>query len=534
MERKSFLFSSGRSFFTLDNSRDKKSEHMQFVLSQTGNACYSIIRKHERRFGENMSSVKKMVTLILIIILTVCASTLSANGAAKTLKMPKIEKNTPLSKNGRLSVSRNKVVNSKGKTFVIKGVSTHGLSWYPEYVNKAGFKSLRDDFGVNTIRLAMYTAEYNGYCTGDLANRKQLKNLIDKGVKYATELGMYVIIDWHILSDGNPKTYQKQAISFFKEIATKYKKHTNVIYEICNEPNGNGSWSKIRSYGKAVIKQIRKIDKKAIIIVGTPTWSQDVDVASSNKITGYKNIAYGFHFYAGTHQQDMRNKLAAAVKGGLPVIVSEFGITAASGNGGVNTSQGNKWMTLLDKYSIGRVCWNLSNKNESSALISSSCSKTSNWKTANLTAQGKWLLKSYTGKSKTSNTPSSSGTSSSGATSSSGGESSSTSGTVSKRSISVKKVNSWKSGKKYYYLYTVTLKNKMGKASSGWTAKIKFNSKPKITEKWNGVYKVSSKTVTIKPVSYNKKIAARDTTELGFIVCSRKKLKVLSSSISIK
>lgn len=40
--------------------------------------------------------------------------------------------------------------------------------------------------------LAMYTEEYNGYCSG--GNQAELRKLINNGVKYATELGMYVII----------------------------------------------------------------------------------------------------------------------------------------------------------------------------------------------------------------------------------------------------------------------------------------------------------------------------------------------------
>lgn len=43
---------------------------------------------------------------------------------------------TPVSANGRLQVKGGRIVNAKGKPFVIKGVSTHGLSWYPQYVNK--------------------------------------------------------------------------------------------------------------------------------------------------------------------------------------------------------------------------------------------------------------------------------------------------------------------------------------------------------------------------------------------------------------
>ncbi len=54
---------------------------------------------------------------------------------------------------------------------------------------------------------------------------------------------------------------------------------------------------------KAVIPVIRENDKDAVIIVGTPTWSQDVDQAAASPISGYKNIMYAFHFYAGNTQR---------------------------------------------------------------------------------------------------------------------------------------------------------------------------------------------------------------------------------------
>ena len=69
-----------------------------------------------------------------------------------------------VSTNGQLQVKGSQIVNENGKPFVIKGVSTHGLSWYPQYVQKKSFQSLKKR-GVNTIRLAMYTEEYNGYCS---------------------------------------------------------------------------------------------------------------------------------------------------------------------------------------------------------------------------------------------------------------------------------------------------------------------------------------------------------------------------------
>ena len=69
---------------------------------------------------------------------------------------------TPVSEHGALSVKGSHLVDAKGKEIQLKGVSTHGIAWFPEYVNKKAFKSLRDDWGANTVRLAMYTEEYGG------------------------------------------------------------------------------------------------------------------------------------------------------------------------------------------------------------------------------------------------------------------------------------------------------------------------------------------------------------------------------------
>ncbi len=289
-----------------------------------------------------------------------------------------------------LQVKGTKLVNAKGKTVQLKGVSTHGLSWFPQYVNQKAFTGMKKNWKINVVRLAMYTAEYNGYCTGDDQNRKNLEKLIDNGVRYATKAGLYVIIDWHILSDGNPKTYQKQAVSFFKKMAKKYKGYSNVLYEICNEPNGGTGWSTIRSYANKIVKTIRKYDKKAVILIGTPTWSQDVDTAAKNPLKGYSNLMYTLHFYAGTHGQSLRDKASAALKAGLPLFVSEFGISDASGNGKLDKTEGKKWLDFLDKNKISYVAWNLSNKGESSALLKASGQKTSGWKKSDLSSWGKW------------------------------------------------------------------------------------------------------------------------------------------------
>lgn len=300
---------------------------------------------------------------------------------------------TPVKKYGKLTVKGTNIVSDKGKTVQLKGVSTHGINWFPQYVTKESFKTFRDEWGVELIRLAMYTAEYNGYCEG--GNQTELKKLVSDGVEYATDLGMYVIIDWHILNDNNPQMNKSDAIKFFKEMSEKYKNHSNVIYEICNEPNGNVSWDNdIKPYAEEVIATIRKNAPDSIVIVGTPTWSQDVDTVAKNPLPSRcGNVMYALHFYAATHKDDLQNKLKTALSSKLPIFVSEFSICEASGNGNLDISSANKWMDILKQNNISYVAWNISNKEEASAFIKPKSNKISGWSDSELTDSAKWFKK---------------------------------------------------------------------------------------------------------------------------------------------
>jgi endoglucanase len=307
-------------------------------------------------------------------------------------KKVKMTGTTPVERHGALSVKGNQLVDRNGNAVALRGVSTHGLSWYPQYVNQESFRFMRDEWGIEVVRLAMYTAEENGYCVGDDDNRQMLKDVIHKGVLAAAELGLYVIIDWHILSDGNPNQNKEQSLAFFRESSKRYQEYDNVIYEICNEPNGDVDWPEIKSYADEVIPVIRQNDEDAIILVGTPTWSQEVDKAQADPITGDNNLMYVLHFYADTHREELRSKLKLAHDGGLPIFVSEFGICDASGSGAVNAEEADKWIGLLESCNISYIAWNLSNKEETSAFFKSSCTKTADYDYDDLSESAKWFI----------------------------------------------------------------------------------------------------------------------------------------------
>ena len=313
---------------------------------------------------------------------------------------------TPVGRHGKLSVQKVDgyaapiMVDQNGVPTQLRGASTHGMHWFPQYVNQNAFQTLRDDWGINMVRLVCYPRDVGsvGYLTGGDSTKQQLDTLIQNGVDYATKLGMYALVDWHVHAY-NPNEYLKEAKIFFTKYATMYKDHDNVLYEICNEPTGtnwySGNGKDLYTYCSEVIKTIRDIDPDAIIICGTNTWSQDVDqvAAKPMKALGYENIMYTFHFYSATHKENLMEKVCLATKDGTPIFVTEFGICSADGNGSYDTENADRWIALLDELNISFACWSYSNCNEKSAYFKSSCSNAGgDWTADDLTTTGKWLI----------------------------------------------------------------------------------------------------------------------------------------------
>lgn len=419
---------------------------------------------------------------------------------------------------GRLRVNGSQLTDSRGAPVQLRGVSTHGIAWFPSYINERCFRQLRREWQVNAVRLAMYTQEYGGYCAG--GDREQLKAWIHQGVTAAAAQDMYVIIDWHILSDGNPRQHEKEAAAFFAGISAKYAGYSHVLYEICNEPNGAASWSDVKAYAESIIRVIRANDKDAVILVGTPHWSQAIDQAAADPLTGYDNLMYTLHFYAATHKEALRGAMIAAVKGGLPVFVSEYGLCDASGNGAIDEPQAAQWIQAMDRYGVSYIAWNLSNKAETSAILRSSCRKTYDFEEADLSDSGLWLYRMLTGKKEA--VPSLSAPPSSMRK-----EPSQTS--ESRRTVSgnaeaalawtAELQNSWESGGQTFFQYGLTIRNTSGAAFSEWAIALPFSGPVTLENGWNGRYTADGATLRIASAAYNGDIPPGGVLDtVGFIV----------------
>lgn len=251
-----------------------------------------------------------------------------------------------------------------------------------KYYNADVVAWVKQDWGAKLIRASMGVDESGGYIDDMAGNKAKVTTVVDAAIAN----DMYVIIDWH---SHHAEDYQSEAVMFFSEMATMYGDTDNVIYEIYNEPLNTTTWAgDVKPYAENVISAIRAIDPDNLIIVGSPTWSQDVDVASNDPITGYINIAYALHFYAGTHKQSLRNKATTAMSNGIALFVTEWGSVDSTGNGDVDIAETATWMTFLSDNNISHANWALNDKNESASVLVPGASVSGSWAASDLTESG--------------------------------------------------------------------------------------------------------------------------------------------------
>ncbi|WP_143591063.1 cellulase family glycosylhydrolase [Thermoactinospora rubra] len=275
---------------------------------------------------------------------------------------------TPVQANGQLRVCGLKLCNEHGKQIQLRGMSSHGLQWYYQCLNTASLDALATDWKADVFRISMYIQE-GGYETNPRMFTDRVHNLIEM----ATARGMYAIVDWHMLTPGDPMYNLDRARTFFTEITQRHNAKKNVIYEIANEPSGV-SWSRIRDYAHQIIPVIRQHDPDAPILVGTRAWSSlgvseggnETEVV--NNPVNASNIMYTFHFYAASHGDQYLATLSRAADR-IPVFVSEFGTQTASGGGGNDFTMSQRYLDLMAQKKISWVNWNYSDDHLSGAVF---------------------------------------------------------------------------------------------------------------------------------------------------------------------
>lgn len=325
---------------------------------------------------QNILSTSKKYTVAVFAVYTLFLSLTVFAGTA------------PVLQHGQLTIEQGKIINQHrqivsfaGPSFFWSNNGYEGEKFY----NATTVKTFVDNWDATIIRAAMAAQGDGSYLTNPEDNIKKVEALVDAAI----ENNIYVIIDWH---SHQAENNTEQAIEFFTYMAKKYGHTPNVIYEIYNEPLKDTDWDTIiKPYSEKLIAAIRRIDADNIIIVGTQTWSQDVDKAANNPIQNAINIAYSLHFYAGTHKKSLRKKAEKALQAGLTLFVSEWGTVNADGDGRIDKHSSEQWLAFLWQHQISHCSWSVTNKKENSAMLKPETTSLGPWQDHELSENGIYL-----------------------------------------------------------------------------------------------------------------------------------------------
>ncbi|MCP3819925.1 glycoside hydrolase family 5 protein [Streptomyces sp. A3M-1-3] len=297
---------------------------------------------------------------------------------------------TPVGTYGKVRVCGTQLCSAAGKPVQLRGMSTHGTQWYPHCLVNRAMDAFAYDWKASVLRISTYARE-GGY----EKNPKKFTDLASQLVDRASARGMYVIVDWHTLNPGDPNADIANAKAFFKEIAKRHKRKSNVLYEIANEPN-HVNWSTIKSYAEKVIPVIRALDRDSVILVPTPGWSTLGLADGSNEQAivddpvRATNIMYTFHFYAPKAGEPFLKALDRA-SSRLPVFVTEWGTTSWTGYGN-DFPMSQRYTDLMKKKKIGWTNWSISdNAREFSVFNKGVCSGRTFAGTRVLKPAGAWV-----------------------------------------------------------------------------------------------------------------------------------------------
>ena len=317
---------------------------------------------------------------------------------------------------GRLQISGTALRDKNGNAIQLAGMSSHGLTWFPlsdlnlnttsnmnllnqqitfnpaggtpfPYTSSA-VGNLVNQWHIQVIRASMFTYDpWNGADAKSYDNNYPTWkwyniNLVNTIVQSAINNNIYVVIDWHAGegNDQDPTVYWNNGHvqEFFTYMVDKWGSYPNVIYETVNSPV-IGWTSGLKTYNQNVIDLIRARETTDgyapnLILAGTPTWSQDIDVASASPLTG-NLIAYNYMWYAGTHfswVQSRGDTALANLAANAPnqtVFMGEVGTSTSDGSGGVYYSNFNTLMEWAKTRKLSWLNWSLANKEESSAVF---------------------------------------------------------------------------------------------------------------------------------------------------------------------
>ncbi len=242
-------------------------------------------------------------------------------------------------------VEGNHFVDEHGQTVVFRGVSFSD----PDRLEKSGqwnrayFEAARA-WNANIVRFPVHPRAWRE------RGEEAYLALLDQGIAWAGELGMYVIIDWHSIGNLRTELFQHpmynttktETFRFWKTIAARYDEQPVVaFYELFNEPTvyngtlGTMTWADQKALMEEIIGIIYAHDTTVIPLVAGFNWAYELGSVIEHPIA-FPGVAYVTHPYPQKRPAPWIDQWEADwghVADTYPIVATEFGFMSADGRG---------------------------------------------------------------------------------------------------------------------------------------------------------------------------------------------------------
>jgi aryl-phospho-beta-D-glucosidase BglC (GH1 family) len=268
-----------------------------------------------------------------------------------------------------IRVEGNHFVDPDGKTILFRGVSIADpdLLETQGHWNRRLFEHVKD-LGANVVRLPVHPAAWRE------RTPERYLALLDQAVQWSTDLGVYVIIDWHSIGNLKMELFQNpmydttlgETNNFWRTIARHFRGNNTVaFYEIFNEPTtfrgqlGNISWSEWTRINEDIITVIRAFDRETIPLVAGFDWAYDLTPLLLEPINA-PNIGYVTHPYPNKRSQPWEPKweenfgFAAHT---YPVVATEIGFDLKDGEQIDDDHYASRITRYLESNGMSWVAW---------------------------------------------------------------------------------------------------------------------------------------------------------------------------------
>jgi len=270
-----------------------------------------------------------------------------------------------------IQVKGNKFVDQKGNVVQFRGIAISDPDKVEKegYWNKTHFEKIKE-LGANIVRIPIHPVAWR-----ERTSSGYLK-MLDQAVEWCTDLGMYVILDWHTIGNLEMEMFQDpmyittkaETYDFWKKISQHFSGHNTVaFYELFNEPTtyrgqlGVCTWSEWKKLCENMITVIRAFDKETIPLVAGFDWAYDLTPLLIQPISA-QGIAYSVHPYPFKRSQPWEPKwdenFGFAAEN-YPLFATEFGFDAEK-NGTIDfdgDNYGNRIISYLENKDIGWCVW---------------------------------------------------------------------------------------------------------------------------------------------------------------------------------